>query len=55
MAEHGSQTPEEFIETIPFTETRSYVMILLASREHYRRLYGLGRPAPGPVVEGARP
>jgi soluble lytic murein transglycosylase len=36
---------EEFIESIPFTETRSYVMTILASRENYRRLYGL-RPAP---------
>jgi len=54
-AAHGELGPEEFIETIPFSETRSYVMIILSSREHYRRLYGLGRPAPGPVTEGARP
>jgi len=32
---------EEFVETIPFTETRFYVMTILASREHYRRLYPL--------------
>ena len=43
----GEQSPEEFIETIPFTETRAYVMIVLANREQYRRLYGLGRTAPG--------
>jgi soluble lytic murein transglycosylase len=36
---------EEFIETIPFTETRFYVRIVLANREMYRRLYGLGRGA----------
>jgi soluble lytic murein transglycosylase len=30
---------EEFVESIPFTETRSYVMTILASRENYRRLY----------------
>lgn len=36
---------EEFVESIPFTETRHYVMTVLANREHYRRLYGLG-PAP---------
>jgi soluble lytic murein transglycosylase len=43
----GRQTPEEFIETIPFQETRRYVMNVLANREHYRRLYGLGaRSAP---------
>jgi soluble lytic murein transglycosylase len=35
------QTPEEFIEGIPFHETRSYVMTILANREHYRRIYGL--------------
>jgi soluble lytic murein transglycosylase len=34
---------EEFVETIPFTETRFYVMTILASREHYRRLYPLGQ------------
>jgi soluble lytic murein transglycosylase len=37
---------EEFVENIPFTETRNYVMSILAHREHYRRLYGLG-PAGG--------
>jgi soluble lytic murein transglycosylase len=51
----GEQTAEEFTETIPFTETRNYVMIVLANREQYRRLYGLARSVPAPVVEGARP
>ncbi len=32
---------EEFVESIPFTETRQYVMIILANREHYRRIYDL--------------
>jgi soluble lytic murein transglycosylase len=32
---------EEFIEAIPYPETRGYVMGILAHREHYRRLYGL--------------
>ena len=32
---------EEFIESIPLSETRNYVMTILAHREHYRRLYGL--------------
>lgn len=36
---------EEFIESIPFTETRNYVMVLLASREQYRRLYALSAQA----------
>jgi peptidoglycan lytic transglycosylase len=51
----GPTTGEDFIERIPFSETRVYVMIVLANREQYRRLYGLGRPVPGPVTEGARP
>jgi len=54
-AARGPQTAEEFIESIPFTETRGYVMIVLANREQYRRLYGLTRSGPAPVVEGARP
>jgi soluble lytic murein transglycosylase len=32
---------EEFIESIPFTETRNYVMIILGAREQYRRIYSL--------------
>ncbi len=32
--------PAEFIETIPFTETRNYVQIVLANAEMYRWLYG---------------
>ena len=56
-AMRGEQTPEEFIETIPFSETRAYVMIVLANREEYRRLYGLARgtSAPPPAVQGPRP
>jgi soluble lytic murein transglycosylase len=50
----GELAPEEFIESIPFSETRGYVTIVLANREQYRRLYGL-RPAPAPASEGARP
>jgi soluble lytic murein transglycosylase len=51
----GEQPPEDFIEGIPFSETRTYVMIVLANREQYRRLYGLERMAPAPPAEGARP
>ena len=50
----GELPPEEFIESIPFSETRGYVTIVLANREQYRRLYGM-RPAPAPASEGARP
>jgi soluble lytic murein transglycosylase len=54
-AARGPQSAEEFIESIPFTETRGYVMIVLANREQYRRLYGLARTTPAPVAGGARP
>jgi len=54
-AMRGDFPPEEFIESIPFSETRSYVTIVLANREQYRRLYGLERLAPAPASEGARP
>lgn len=37
--------PGEFIETIPFTETRGYVQIVLRNAAMYRRLYGPGAPA----------
>jgi len=46
---------QEFIDTIPFTETRFYVRIVLTNREEYRRLYGLGLEPPGLVKGGARP
>jgi soluble lytic murein transglycosylase len=42
---------EEFLESIPFTETRNYVMTILASRENYRRLYPFP-PPPGSLAAG---
>jgi soluble lytic murein transglycosylase len=51
----GDLAAEDFIESIPFSETRTYVMIILANREQYRRLYGMERAQPAPAVEGARP
>jgi soluble lytic murein transglycosylase len=40
---------DEFAESIPFTETRNYVMIILGARDQYRRLYGLEpQQKPGP-------
>lgn len=38
---------DEFAESIPFSETRAYVMIILGARDQYRKLYGL-EPAPNP-------
>lgn len=32
--------PAEFIETVPFTETRNYVQTVLRNADIYRRLYG---------------
>ena len=46
------QSAEEFIESIPYQETRSYVMTILANREHYRRIYGLSTGAPLDVASG---
>lgn len=43
---------EEFIESIPFSETRLYVMTILASQEQYRRIYGLS--AESRTVSSAR-
>lgn len=37
--------PSEYVETIPFTETRDYVQSVLRNADVYRRLYGL-RPQP---------
>ena len=38
-------TAEEFVDSIPFSETRLYVMTVLASQEQYRRIYSLS-PSP---------
>jgi soluble lytic murein transglycosylase len=34
------EEPAEFIESIPFTETRDYVQIVIRNADVYRRLYG---------------
>jgi len=39
------QEPAEFIETIPFTETRNYVLAVLRNARLYRRLYGAEKPS----------
>jgi soluble lytic murein transglycosylase len=44
---------EEFVESIPFTETRNYVMTILAAQEQYRRIYSLPE-ASGTTAETAR-
>jgi soluble lytic murein transglycosylase len=42
-ARNGNVAAEEFIERIPFTETRAYVKIVLAAREQYREIHALSR------------
>jgi soluble lytic murein transglycosylase len=37
------QEPAEFIEAIPFSETRNYVQIVMRNADIYRRLYGAPR------------
>ena len=39
------QEPAEFVETIPFTETREYVQAVLRNAAIYRRLYGTSASA----------
>jgi soluble lytic murein transglycosylase len=38
--ERAFAEPAEFVESIPFTETREYVMNVMRNAEVYRRLYG---------------
>jgi soluble lytic murein transglycosylase len=38
--------PAEFIESIPFSETRTYVLAVLRNAQIYRRLYGTEEPVP---------
>jgi soluble lytic murein transglycosylase len=40
MAETAYRDPAEFVESIPFSETRVYVQSVLRNAEVYRRLYG---------------
>jgi soluble lytic murein transglycosylase len=39
IAEHGSLDIDEWVESIPFTETRGYVQSVLRNAANYRRLY----------------
>jgi soluble lytic murein transglycosylase len=40
LAWQDFQEPAEFIEAIPFSETRNYVQIVMRNADIYRRLYG---------------
>jgi soluble lytic murein transglycosylase len=48
-------TAEEFVDSIPFSETRLYVMTVLASQEQYRRIYALPPSPATAAATGARP
>ena len=39
-AERSYEEPAEFVESIPFTETREYVQIVMRNADLYRQLYG---------------
>jgi soluble lytic murein transglycosylase len=39
QAEHNFDEPAEFVESIPFTETRDYVQIVMRNAQLYRLLY----------------
>ena len=41
--------PAEFVETVPFTQTREYIQIVLRNADIYRQLYA----APGASITGA--
>jgi soluble lytic murein transglycosylase len=50
--ERPDMSAEEFIESIPFTETRHYVAAVLANQAHYRRIYALGASTTADRVTG---
>jgi soluble lytic murein transglycosylase len=46
--------PAEFVESIPFTETRQYVQIVTRNADIYRRLYGAENESRKDRARGAR-
>ena len=48
VAARPDMPAEEFVESIPFVETRAYVMNILEHQDQYRRLYTLAASFPGP-------
>jgi soluble lytic murein transglycosylase len=48
------QEPAEFVETIPFTETREYVQAVLRNAAIYRRLYGTSAAASASSTKPAK-
>jgi soluble lytic murein transglycosylase len=46
LAERRTTDLEEFVDSIPFDETRAFVKRVHTSWHHYRRLYGAGERPP---------
>jgi len=44
LAASNFHEPAEFVESIPFNETRNYVQSIIRNAEVYRRLYGAKKP-----------
>jgi soluble lytic murein transglycosylase len=40
LSEGKYRDPQEFVESIPFTETREYVQAILRNANVYKQLYG---------------
>jgi soluble lytic murein transglycosylase len=40
LAQGKYRDPQEFVESIPFTETREYVQAIVRNAYVYRQLYG---------------
>ena len=52
-SERNYEEIPELVESIPFTETREYVQVVLRNAEVYRAVYGTGgAPSPAPVTRG---
>jgi soluble lytic murein transglycosylase len=52
-AERNYEEIPELVESIPFTETRDYVQIVLRNAEVYRTIYGPGAPQATPASTAA--
>jgi soluble lytic murein transglycosylase len=52
LAARPNMSAEEFVESIPFVETRAYVMNILEHQGHYRRLYALAATPTGAEKAG---
>jgi soluble lytic murein transglycosylase len=52
-SERNYEEIPELVESIPFTETRDYVQIVLRNAEVYRMIYGSTAPAPSTTVATA--